>query len=217
MTSPSVHRVRIHGLGPDGTNIARACRTLAAGLPPGLAEVVVHGRKVEPPEYARIAAAEARPGVLPLYVECAVFYGLCDLFAERPGEVVLAGHLYLPLDAMQIACRPERAARGLDGRDLALASHPSPLGLASRMLDAGVARHRPASSNSDAAEMVRLGEADLCITTETAARLAGLFTLHAFGSPTMLFTIGASVDGDTLDALASSRVRSPPPRRPAVG
>jgi hypothetical protein len=196
--SPAVREVRLHALGPAGTNIAQACEHFI--VREGIADkttLIVHDRKIEPREYAAIARSEVRPGVLPLHVECAVYYGLRDLYDERPDEVIFASQLYMPLDTMQLACRD---LRGLDARrgSLVIASHPSPLGLVKPLFAAGVVVHRHASSNADAAAMVRLGDADLCITTEAAGRRHGLHTLHRFGSPTMLFTIAASVTDRVL-------------------
>jgi hypothetical protein len=50
----------------------------------------------------------------------------------------------------------------------------------------------PAKSNADAAIRCSHGEAEACITTETAQRLNGLATLYRFGSPPMVFFGGIS-------------------------
>lgn len=201
LRSPAVRQIRIHGLGPAGTNIARCCEWLVQHEDVrGKSEVVIHGRKVDPMEYAEIAAREAGDGVLPLHVECAVYFALGELFSRRPREVVFANHYYLPLDGMQLAARPSFEPSAVCDGPLRLASHPSPLGLVSPLLERRIVANVTASSNSDAAEMVRLGEAETCITTETGARQSGLATLHRFGSPTMLFTVGASVANQVLQS-----------------
>ena len=190
LKAPGVHKIKLHALGPEGTNIARACRHFVAAL--GIesrAEVVVHPNKVEPLEYAEIAARERREGVVPLHAECAVYYELDRLFETRRSELVFAAHLYLPLDGMQLAAR-----QGSCVTTGTIASHPSPRGLARRWFQAG-AEFVAASSNADAAMMVAAGEAEMCITTASASRALGLQTLEDYGSPTMLFTFGTPLGG----------------------
>jgi len=201
LRSPAVRQIRIHGLGPEGTNIARCCHWVVHKEGVGhKAVVIIHGRKVDPIEYAEIAGREAAEGILPLHVECAVYFALGELFDRRPGEVVFANHYYLPLDEMQLAARTLFDPATVCYGRLRVASHPSPVGLVTPLLDRRILVNVTASSNSDAAEMVRLGEADVCLTTEAGARLSGLVTLHRFGSPIMLFTVGASASNHVLNS-----------------
>lgn len=190
--------IRLHSLGPEGTNIAKAGRLFLRrhGLEPE-SSIVVHERKVEPLEYAAIAASEAHDGILPLHMECAVFYDMHTLFAARRDEVVFAGHQYMPLDEMQIATRCRDVHQRIPADRLVVASHPSPRGLA-RPLTMRGAELVTASSNSDAAVMVAEGRADACITTESARQRTGLETLHRFGCPMMLFTVGTPLSVPAL-------------------
>lgn len=196
--------VRIHGLGPRGTNIEQVCHQylkcneLDPATDSRISEPIIHEKGIEPPQYADIARDEKKErGVLPLHVECAVFYGMRDLYHGRVDELVFADHHPMPLDQMQLACRPGDEDRTISGK-LRYASHPSPVQLAGPMLDAGDAQWVKASSNSHAAQMVRDGEADICITTEQGRQISGLHQLRNFGSPTMLFTIGTPYTPEEL-------------------
>ena len=192
--------VRLHCLGPEGTNISKAGRLFLRrhGLDPD-ASLVVHGRSVEPLEYSAVAASEIDPQTLPLHMECAVFYDMHTLFMTRRDEVVFAGHQYMPLDEMQLATRSGAGLRATPSDRLVIASHPSPRGLARRLVECG-AEIAIASSNADAAVMVAEGRADACITTESARGRSGLETFHRFGSPMMLFTIGTPLSARSLFA-----------------
>jgi hypothetical protein len=201
----SVSRIRMHGLGPPGTNISQAChRFLDAHKLEHKAEVIVHGAGVGPPEYADIAAREVQDGVIPLHVECAVFYGLGELFRARANEVVFAGHHYMPLDAMQLAAHPSLCLRAKEpASGLRIVSHPSPAALAEPLVEEGASLSY-VSSNAAAAGAVQRGEADMCITTDSAGRSAGLVEVHRFGSPMMIFTIGTPLSVRELRAAAKA-------------
>ncbi len=212
LASSSVSAVPVHGLGPLGTNIARACERFVANAGLGTkSTVTIHGRGVEPLEYAALAASQVQPSVLPLHVECAVFYDLKALFEQRRAESVFAAHLYMELDSMQLAIRPGARAPG-PLSNLRVASHPSPSGLAAPLLLEG-AELVTASSNADAAERVRGGSADVCVTTESGRRRAGLDTVHVFGSPTMLFTIGTPLGREALAQHAAAANSAAYPNR----
>lgn len=183
-------KVILHGLGPSGTNISQACVEYASQRHLPQSAVTIHERGVEPRAYAEIAAQEVGDGVLPLHMECAVYYEMRRLFSERPKEMVFADHHYMNLDDMQLATR--RGSWGVlqEHTPLRLASHPSPLPLMKKWLDEGLAEYVKAPSNSAAAEMVASSAADICITTDSGRRLSELEQVHLFGTPQMIFTIG---------------------------
>lgn len=196
-------RIRLHALGPSGTNIERAAKEYIDAL--GIrdkADVVVHGRGVEPMRYAEIAAAEAADGIIPLHMECAVYYDMARLYRERVRELVFADHHYMKLDAMQLAADPDRLEDVLSLQTAVIASHPSPRNLVDALTETGAGDYLKASSNAAAADMVLGGEADLCITTEEARRQRGLRELHRFGSPPMVFTVATPYDADRLRQFA---------------
>lgn len=181
--------INMHALGPTGTNIAQASASYLRDHAEGRGEVIVHPNKVEPMRYAQIAAEERSASILPLHMECAVYYDMGRLFRDRVRETVFADQHNMPLDEMQLA-----AAVGTDlsalQRTIRIASHPSPIALVKPWLDAEAAKYIKASSNSDAADMVLRGEADACITTESGRRTRDLAKVHSFGSPVMMFTVG---------------------------
>ncbi len=196
LLSKSLRTVRLHALGSAGTNIARASyRFVKAQRIRARTEIVVHPDKVEPMEYAQIAAEEQRDGVLSLHTECAVYYELDRLFETRSTELVFASHYYMPLDGMQLATRSDSPV--VTRR---IASHPSPQGLVEPWVRDG-AELVHASSNSHAAAMVLSGEADMCVTTASAVHSMDLKTVEDFGSPTMLFTLGTPLDTEQIRQL----------------
>ncbi len=195
--SPQWKHIRLHALGPRGTNIVQASEQYLAskGIGPNRGEVVVHPTGIEPMEYAELAAKEAQDrGVLPLHMECAVYYREADLYRDRMREVVFADHHYMPLDEMQLA------ARQGENEGTVIASHPSPVPLLNPLLHGGYATYQKATSNASAAEAVAAHQADLCITTESGRRRSGLEKIHSFGSPMMIFTIGTPLTNDQLRA-----------------
>jgi hypothetical protein len=196
--SSGVEKIRIHALGPKGTNIQQVADQYVQLHGIGAkAEVIVHERGVEPMEYAEIAAKERMEGVLPLHIECAVYYHMAALYRKRANELVFADHHEMKLDTMQLAAQSSLP----ESRPLRLASHPSPVGLVHRWIESGDAVHIKASSNADAAAKVAEGGADCCITTESARRAHALQQLHSFGAPTMLFTLGTPCDTVDLERL----------------
>lgn len=196
LRSSHVSHIRMHALGPAGTNIHQASERYIArhGLTEKT-ELIVHDRGIEPPEYAECAAREKEEGVLPLHMECAVYYGMRELFCKRMHEAVFADHEYMPLDEMQLAANNHSPK---NDEILKLASHPSPVDLVHPWLRSGTVQHQKASSNADAALQVCDGVADVCITTESARRLYGLEKIHSFGSPMMVFTVGTPYSTEEL-------------------
>ncbi|MBI3618593.1 hypothetical protein HY213_00990 [Candidatus Peregrinibacteria bacterium] len=191
LRSEATRLVRIHVLGPVGTNCAQASNQYVDRL--GIrrkSNMTVHPMGVEPMEYAEMAKQEQRPGVVPLHMECAVFYGMAKLDGARPHEIVTADHHDMPLDEMQLATHGGHSAELSSAHPLILASHPSPLSLVGPWIDRELVHWEKASSNQVAAEMVQDGKADVCITTESGRRLCQLKQQHLFGHPNMTFTLG---------------------------
>lgn len=199
LRSRSVRKIIAHALGPAGTNIAQAMELYIKSV--GIeekTELIVHPAGIEPMKYAEEAAGQVEEGVIPIHMECAVYYKMEELFDSRPNEVVLADHQYMPLDAMQLASiKPleELAERGV----MRIATHPSPQPLISPWEEVGRAEWIKATSNAAAALMVQSGEADACITTASGlAKAPKLTSRHIFGSPMMFFTIATPLNQKQL-------------------
>lgn len=199
LKSSSVDKIIAHTLGPKGTNISQAMEQYIKSLSvEGKTEFIVHPKGVEPRVYAEMALKQVKDGVIPIHMECAVYYEMGALFDERPKEVVFADHHYMMLDAMQLASVKELEELAVGGH-MRIATHPTPRPIISGWEKQGVAQWIKATSNSAAAEMVMSGEADACITTGSS--LAGkdrLVSRHMIGSPWMIFTIGTSLNQEQL-------------------
>ncbi len=197
LQSGSVGKIIAHALGPVGTNISQAMEQYVRSLGvEGKTELVVHPGGIEPLAneknpvgYVDIARDQVEPGVIPIHMECAVYYRMGDVFKQKPNEVVFADHHYMPLDAMQLGSVREiedLAASGI----MKVTTHPSPRPLIDPWVKSGQAEWIKATSNSEAAKMVVARQADACITTGSGLEEAkGLVSRHIFGSPTMIFTI----------------------------
>lgn len=200
LRSASVRKVIAHALGPAGTNISQAMKQYIEAL--GVEDktnLVVHSG-VEPMAYAEMALGEVEPNVVPIHMECAVYYEMGKMFDERRGEVVFADHHYMPLDAMQLASIKEIEELAASGV-MRIATHPSPKPLVAPWVNAGKAEWTKATSNSEAAQMVLRNEVDACVTTGSGlAQAKGLVSRHVFGSPIMLFTIATPLNQEQLKA-----------------
>lgn len=198
--SDRVSEVLIHALGPQGTNISQAAQLYVDQHDLNKkAKVTVHGRGVEPMEYAQIAADEVKEGVIPIHIECAVYYNMGRLFEQRPKEMVFADHHYMPLDTMQFASNiPVSSLQQMD--EIRIATHPSPKPLIKPWEDLGWAKWVKASSNSEAAQMVLDGAAHACVTTEQSLRNFDWKpqSQHKFGCPMMIFTFATPLNPDQL-------------------
>lgn len=199
LRSPSVRRIVAHALGPTGTNISQAMRQYIAVLGvEGKTDLIVHPTGIEPLAYAEMALQEIEEGVIPMHMECAVYYDMATLFNQRRNEVVLADHHYMQLDIMQLASiEPIEAlvARGI----MRIATHPTPQPLIYPWTNAGKAEWIKATSNSAAAHMVLAGQADACVTTaSTLNEIQDLVSRHVFGSPMMSFTIATPLNQQQL-------------------
>ncbi len=194
LRSRSVRKIIAHALGPTGTNISQAMALYIRTQKVEEKTNLIVEPTAEPMAYAEFALEEIADGVVPLHMECAVYYAEETLFNSRTGELVLGDHQYMDLDAMQLASiKPieELAERGV----MRVATHPSPKPLMDPWVDSGHAEWLKATSNAAAAQMVLSGEADACITTGSGLKEApGLISRHMFGSPVMFFTVATPLN-----------------------
>lgn len=206
LQSQRVRKIIAHALGPAGTNISQAMEQYikVLGLE-GKTQLIIHpqgveplGNETNPVGYVDLASQQIEEGVIPLHMECAVYYREEELFRTRPNEVILADHHYMPLDAMQLASADPIEAlvnRGI----MRITTHPSPRPLINPWVNSGMAEWLKATSNSAAAQMVLGGEADACITTASGLDKApGLTSRHVFGRPWMFFTIATPLNQEQL-------------------
>jgi hypothetical protein len=189
LSSDLIKVVKSHALGPAGTNILRAAEQWHREMN------IDHKAKIvlcdTPEEAVTAARTNKEEGVLDVFWTCAVYFRQHELFFGFPDTLPFLFQVKLPLDEMQLACRPEMAARFLNLDAISrcrVLSHPSPATLVKKLPVVVI----PAKSNADAAIRCSHGEAEACITTETAQRLNGLATLYRFGSPPMVFFGGIS-------------------------
>jgi len=199
LQSSSVEKIIAHALGPVGTNISQAMKQYIKALEvQDKTDLIVHPAGIEPLAYAQMATRQAKEGLIPIHMECAVYYDMGRLYDQRRDEVVFADHHYMPLDAMQLASTKEIEELAQAGI-IKIAVHPSPKPLVNPWINAGKAQWTKATSNSAAAEMVMIGQADACVTTASSLRgKEGLITRRIFGSPMMLFTIGTPLNQQQL-------------------
>lgn len=194
MQSNDIREVRVFSLGPYGTNIAKASRMWAQKN--HIKEKTNIVLCDSPEDEIAQAMQVTENGVLPIFALCAVYYDLCKLFFRFGSNYTFLHHFYMPLDRMQLASKdydkdtlPNHAK---------VASHYSP----SILLEQTDYEICLAKSNAAAAKKCALGEADACITTETAKELYQLKTIREFGAPSMLFTFGTTSYGiDILEQL----------------
>ena len=196
LASSAVNEVRCFALGPEGTNIAQACRRW-------LRRVGIEGKSTmilcPTPEDSVIAArreTEPELGILGIFWTCAVFDREKEVFFENPDTYPFFVQETMLLDEMQLATRPELAAQAFPALPAhwRIASHPSPAPLVDG-LSRTVVRVR---SNADAAARCAAGDFEACITTESARQIHGLTGLHRFGSPPMVFFGGITYAGARL-------------------
>jgi len=201
-----VQEIRIHALGPEGTNISQvATKYIRDHNIAKKTTRIVHPAGIEPLEYAEWAREDKREGVLPLHIECAVFYGMRELYRQRCNEIVFADHHSMLLDEMQLAIRQGFQLHFSSQEKIKIAAHPSPEPLLEPWISSGIAEWVRASSNSAAAEMVAHGEADACITTESGRIRSDLEKWFSFGSPMMLFTLGTPYTQEELMPFCRER------------
>jgi hypothetical protein len=159
----------LHTLGPPGTNLESAAhewfrRQGRAG------RVELH------PTLESALPAIPADGAHAL-VACAVYPQLHELVFGNLDRLRMVDSFIFPTHNMVLASRS-------GGWPAVVASHPAP-----RLLAAGVAEVRPASSNSQAAADCRAGLVDGCVTTLPAAHAHGLHVVRDFGAVPMVFTV----------------------------
>lgn len=186
-SEPRISEIKVFVLGPKGTNIGQAAKLWveAKGLN---AKANLHFCS-SPKEALSLAKGISDNGSLPIFVLCAVYFDLHKLFFSNLDDCFFVDHFYMPLDNMQLCSRaalfellPERAV---------VAVHRSPMPLVEG-IDLEILE---AKSNAHAALLCREMKADLCVTTESSRARNGLFSLHSFGKPRMLFTMGTTFHG----------------------
>lgn len=196
LCADSVCRVRSFALGPPGTNMILAADRFhfATGIQ-AKAEVI----PCETPEEAvRLTRATYDEGVLAIFWTCAVYFRENEIFFRNPDALPFYFQQLMRLDEMQVARRPAMDPRdSTDALPLRILTHWSPKPLVEAAFGDGV-EYIEARSNGEAAARCARGEAEACITTESACRKYGLETLHRFGSPPMVFFGGICQTGATL-------------------
>jgi len=193
LNSTSIRAVYNYALGPRGTNMMQAAGRWVDRMGiPAKSHMIACGRAEQALALARATTEE---GVLGVFWTCAVYYRLFELFFENPDVLPFAFVETLSLDNMQLSCRPELAPAFPSAASAwRILSHPSPAPLVGH-LGCQVVK---ADSNAEAAVRCAAGEAEACITTETARQLYGLVKLHSFGSPEMIFFGGICQRGAKL-------------------
>lgn len=163
--------IRIHTLGPEGTNCEAAANSWLRARG-GAGEVVLHAtledavpHVVEDPNAALLG--------------CVVYPDLHKLVFGNLRNLVLADCFVLPTHRMVLAARPDAPSPSV------VATHAAPESL----IPAEIAERRFVTSNAVAALSCARGEVDGCITTEVAAKRLKLQILRDFGAIEMGFTI----------------------------
>jgi len=190
-----IRSVNSYALGPEGTNIIRAATTWHVEMGIAQKSAVIPCGTVE--ESVMRTRANTSAGCLSLFWTCAVFTRENQVFFENPDMLPFAFWLCMPLDEMQLACRPGLAA---DLEPVAIRAgwriltHPSPAPLV-KSLGCEIIE---AKSNADAAVRCAAGEGEACVTTEAARLRYGLAKVRSFGSPDMVFFGGIGQHGLVL-------------------
>lgn len=193
----SIREIVLFALGPTGTNIEQAAKQWATHR--GVSDKATVALCPTPEDAVWAARQENSPGVLPVFVLCAVYNRLHELYFSNPDCMFFLDHHYMPLDQMQLVANQSWTER--DGVKVFV--HPSPAVLLSAFDAYEIVYSR---SNSDAANACAEDEDSLCITTETSRAMKGLRTIHRYGSPYMLFTFGTTPHGMAqLERLAADQ------------
>lgn len=195
LNSHRIELIRSFPLGPEGTNIQRA------------SELWLRKNGIEAKSVTQLCATpeaaieEARrvqnSGELAVFWTCAVFLREHQVFFRNPDLYPFFSQVTMQLDDMQLSTRPEVCGQIIGSQvpdHWTVLSHPSPLPL----LENVPVAIELANSNADAAVRCRNGEAEACITTQSACKINGLVTLHRFGRPNMVFFAGITQHGASL-------------------
>jgi len=180
-----IHEVRVFVLGPDGTNIYESAKLWAKRRE---IESKCSFTLCDTPEEAVSEAKKVKSeNILPVFVLCAVYYKLYELYFTNTDCLFFMDHLYMKLDDMQLATLAFK-----EKSRYKIFAHPSPAMLVNNIHDMKL---EYTNSNGCAARMCKEEAGSLCITTEKARNIYELQKLHDFGSPFMLFTFGTSYNG----------------------
>jgi hypothetical protein len=202
LASDRIRQIRHFALGPEGTNIAQACRRWTVRMQ---VEHKAHTTLCDTPEDSIVAArAVIEAGELGMFWTCAVYSREMEVFFHNPDTLPFFTQEIMALDQMQLATRPSLAAALKDPcvpRDWRIAVHSSPAAL--------LPPHHPnvvlVNSNAAAAVDCAAGRVEACVTTESARSLHGLASLHCFGSPEMVFFGGITHAGAELMRAAQAQ------------
>lgn len=192
LLSPKVKKVVHCVLGPKGTNISQAAQLFSKNY--GI-QYKSHLHYCETPEAAVLAARRlTKNGTVALYWTCAVYVRENNIFFGNTDALTFFVQQPMDLDHMQLACRPE-LAHLCTADDVPpswkILSHPSPAPLFNALPN----KVQHADSNAAAAARCARGEAEACMTTESARIEHGLVQVHSFGCPEMIFFGGISQEG----------------------
>jgi len=185
MRHDSIEKICIFVLGPEGTNISQAAEKWILDRNIGYKSNII---LCDSPEKELEKAKEISDSkTFPVFVLCAVYNRLFELYFSNPDSYFFMDHYYMKLDNMLFATNKYSKKNTYK-----VVSHPSPAVLLNNLENIDVTY---ANSNSFSAKLCKSGEADMCITTESGRRLNDLKSIHKFGSPTMLFTFGTTLHG----------------------
>ncbi|MEK5318496.1 hypothetical protein NSS94_04305 [Paenibacillus sp. FSL L8-0644] len=189
--SEKINRIHIFALGPEGTNIYEAAKLWTEE------KKISHKSEFilcETPKEAILKAKKIQePNSFPVFVLCAVYNRLSELYFSNSDCYFFMDHLYMKLDEMQLATKELTQKESYT-----VSSHASPSTLLNKVPNVTIVN---SNSNAYAAISCRNQEVDLCITTEKARKANDLISVHKFGSPWMLFTFGTTSHG--IDLLQS--------------
>lgn len=204
LQSCAIRKITCFVLGPAGTNMQQACEQWIVEMGIGYkTEIVLCMTPEESIEKARLVVEE---GHVATFWTCAVYNCLCNVFFQNPDTLTFFIEKVMMLDEMQLATRSEKVCEiqnDIMPEKWNIASHPSPAPL----LNDIKCNVKLTTSNAKAAELCRSGEADACITTESARELNGLKTLHVFGSPKMVFFGGITAHGVKIISKAYNEMK----------
>lgn len=199
---PIIRRIIHFCLGPVGTNIEMAARQWARRFGVSWKSSFIPTRT--PEEAVRHAHQDRDKHSLGVFWTCAVFKGENEIFFRNTDSFPFFFSEEMALDGMNLSIRADLEldflARGLSPKSR-IATHPSPAPLIEELPNEVVF----ADSNASAARMCTEGKTEACVTTERAAKQAGLKIVHFFGSPPMVFFGGIPLAGAKLIARAHQR------------
>lgn len=194
LRSKAIREIRCFALGPLGTNMIQAAQRWYERMEVADKALII---PCETPEHS-LTSAESATGeaVLALFWTCAVYVHLNEIFFRNIDCLPFQFQQIMPLDEMQLACRPELVPKsaGAIPEHWRISTHASPSPLIAH-LSADIVS---ANSNAAAAKDCACGNSEACITTEAARLEYGLAKLFSFGSPDMVFFGGVTAKGATL-------------------